>query len=140
MSSSNRGVLDTNVVVHSLTNDEHSEECRLFLQQVQLGNRIVILEPMVVHELTYTLPRYVKQMTREDVADFLQSLIELPGVVGDLYRLAAAIDRWSKHPGTGFVDCYLAERSVELGAHVFTKNVGHFRRLGMDVPDPLIGD
>ena len=80
MNSGPHGFLDTNVVVHSLTNDEHLEECRRFLNQIQSGTRSITLDPLVVHELTFTIPRYAKQMSRDDVADFLLSLISQPGI------------------------------------------------------------
>jgi len=38
------------------------------------------LEPLVLHELSYVLPRYVKQMTHRQVAQYLLVVIEWDGV------------------------------------------------------------
>jgi predicted nucleic acid-binding protein len=137
VSKRSRGLLDTNVVIHSLTRDEHAEECRLFVQRISDGDIAVIVDPLVVHEITYLLPRYVKQMSRREVGDFVESLLQMPGVSGEIDHLRAAIGLWKEHPGAGFVDCYLAVRALDANLPVFTKNVRDLRTLGAQVPDPL---
>lgn len=71
----NDGLLDTNVVLHARTTDEHSKECREFLRMLR-GERIrAHLDPLVVHELTYVLPRYIKKIDRAEVATYLISIL-----------------------------------------------------------------
>jgi predicted nucleic acid-binding protein len=71
------GYLDTNVIIHALSRDAHAEECRRLLSAVRDGQISVLLEPIIVHEITYSLPRYAKQMQRSDVAEYLESVIHL---------------------------------------------------------------
>ena len=137
MSESIAGLLDTNVVVHSLVNDAHSEECRRFLQQVREGHVLVQVDPLVLHEITYAVPKVARHMTPSITADLLDSLLHMRGVVGDTRVLITAVALWKDHPGLGFVDCYLAARSTALHVSVFSKNVRDLRRLGAHVPDPL---
>lgn len=54
------GLLDTNVVVHAHTTDARSEECRRFLRALESGTVRARLEPLILHELSYALPHYVK--------------------------------------------------------------------------------
>lgn len=133
----NIGYLDSNVVVHSITRDAHSPRCRAFLLALREGSITAILDPLVVHELTYVLPRYAKQMTRLDIAAFLTSMLEWPGIEADGQTLADALRRWSGSTEIGFVDALLAARAVRSGARIFSINVRHFAGHGVDVPDPL---
>lgn len=52
-----RGRIDTNIFVHALKNDPQSEGCRAFVRLLQEGRARARLEPYVVHELSYVLPR-----------------------------------------------------------------------------------
>jgi predicted nucleic acid-binding protein len=62
------GLIDTKVFLRAQTTDDRSEECRKFLRALQRGTLTARLETMVLHELSYALKHYVKQMQREDVA------------------------------------------------------------------------
>ncbi|MBX3070530.1 MAG: PIN domain-containing protein [Thermomicrobiales bacterium] len=138
MSKPAPGLLDTNVFIHSLTNDRYSEECRAFIGRVETGEISVQLELCVLHELTYVYPRYIKQITRSELSTILLSVIEWPGVAID-YRDAVrlGLGMWGRTPGLGFVDAYLIAKSITQDSPVFTKNVREFRRLGALVPDFL---
>ena len=97
------------------------------------------VELPVLHELTYVLPRYLKQMTRSDVAEYLLMLISWPGVRCDRQLFGDALRRWRDTPGLGFVDAYLAALAVRRGVAVYTKNVREFVGQGVEVPNPLPG-
>ncbi len=43
------GLLDTNVVAHARTTDEHSVECRTFLRMRQISNRRKLPRPRRYH-------------------------------------------------------------------------------------------
>lgn len=58
------GYVDTNVFLHAQARDAHTTACRELLRTAAAGR----VEPLVLHELTYILPRYVKTMQRADVA------------------------------------------------------------------------
>lgn len=73
------GLLDSNVFVHAQTTDALSAECRRFLTALQLGHVRAWLDPMVRHELSYALPFYRKQMDREQIAEYLLSVLSWPG-------------------------------------------------------------
>jgi predicted nucleic acid-binding protein len=134
----NDGLLDTNIVIHARSTDENSVECREFLRELHRGQIQVQLDPLVVHELTYALPRYVKQLGRRDVATYLISIIEWPGVIANKALLVEALTRWGNTPGLGFVDAYLAARARVEDRPVYTKNVRELVGCGATVPDPLL--
>ena len=131
------GLLDTNIVVHARTTDEHSVECRTFLRMLADDRIQAHLDPLVVHELTYVLPRYVKQAGRAETAAYLISILGWPGVIADKPILVEALSRWGATPGLGFVDAYLAARSLAESRPIYTKNVRELTNCGASVPNPL---
>ena len=133
------GVVDTNVFVHALAPGPQREECRRFLAALERGDVEADLEAPVLHELSYVLPRYVKQMTRRDVAEYMLMALSWPGVRGEKALLVDAVTRWRDSAGLGFVDAYLAARAGERGYAVYTKNLADFRDQGVDVPGTLPG-
>jgi predicted nucleic acid-binding protein len=62
------GLIDTNVFLHAAAGDRHGQECERFLNDVEQGRTSVVLDVLVVHELSHALPRYRQQMKRVDVA------------------------------------------------------------------------
>jgi predicted nucleic acid-binding protein len=74
------GLLDTNIFLHAQAQDSASEERRAFLRALERGSVRADLEPMILHELSYALPRFIKQMTRDDVAAYLAMVIGWQGV------------------------------------------------------------
>jgi predicted nucleic acid-binding protein len=69
------GLLDTNIFIHAHTTDVHAQECQRFLAALESGRLRARLEPLVLHELSYALPRYIKQMTRPEVAEYLLTVL-----------------------------------------------------------------
>jgi len=133
------GILDTNVFIHAYMHDAHTQECQRFLRMVESGELRVRLEPIVVHELSYALLRRVRGITREQVIEYLLTVLHWGGIAGDLDVLEQAILFWRKSPALGFVDSFLATKAKQLDCPVYTKNSGDFQRLGVETPDPLPG-
>jgi predicted nucleic acid-binding protein len=131
------GFLDTNVLIHAFATDNEGADCRAFLAQVQAGERSILLTAVVVHEFTCAVGRYRKQLNRQDIAEYLISLIALPTVHLEDEAVFEAVRMWAATPKLGFVDAYLAVRAHREGLPVFTKNVKHFDGLDVDVPVPL---
>jgi predicted nucleic acid-binding protein len=131
------GYLDANVFIHAVSNDAHTEECRNFLSELEKGSIVARMEPIVLHEISYALPRFAKQLSRGAVATYLLSVLDWPGVLSDKQVLTDALDRWRQVPGLGFTDAYLAVVAIRDGVPVFTKNVRDLRGQGAEVPDPL---
>jgi predicted nucleic acid-binding protein len=131
------GLLDTNVVVHVFDRMPPGPECAAFLGAIESGRVRAVLEPLVIHELTYVLPRFQKQFDRTDVARFLIDLVKMPGIVADKELLVETLQLWSVTPGLGFVDACLVARGRREDRSIFTKNLRELRRLGANVPDPL---
>ncbi len=137
MSELRVGLLDTNVLIHALTNDSQGAECRRFLEAVQTGDRAVLLTTVVIHEFTYAVTRYRQQMSRQDVADYLIGLMALPAVYLDDEAVFESVRIWANSPGVGFVDAYLAVRAQRDRMPIYTKNIRHFEPFDVDVPNPL---
>lgn len=133
------GFLDTNVFVHALLRDDQSEECQRFLATVQEGRNRARLDPLVMHELSYVLPRVIKQMDRAEVADFLEAVLGWKGIDADRTLLAEALRRWRVTTELSFVDAVLCAAAGRERLPIYTKNVRHFANQGVDVPNPLPG-
>ena len=133
------GFIDTTLFVHALANDSRSRECRNFLALVEQGVVQVRLEPVVLHELSYAAPRFAKQMSRDDVADYMQGILSWRGIQADKDLLAESIHRWQFTRGLAFVDAYLAALATRDRAMVFTMNIRKLQHQGVEVPSPLPG-
>jgi len=135
-SSVSDGLLDTNVVIHSLMSDSHSEECRAFLASLEAGQRSARLEPYVVHEITYVMVRQLK-LSKSEIASILLRIVQWPGIECDKELLNRAILHWRDHAGPSFIDALLASQAVLSQTRVFTINVKDFDGMGIEVPKPL---
>lgn len=131
------GLLDTNVFIHAHASDRHTEECRRFLGALEAGRVKARLEPLILHELSYALPHYIKQMKRADVAGYLLMVLSWDGVQGEKDRMVDAVERWRDTPGLSFTDAYLVALAEQRQCPVCTKNVRELREQGADVPGPL---
>jgi predicted nucleic acid-binding protein len=77
------GLVDTNVFIHALATDEHTEECQRFLALLEGGALSARLEVAVLHELSYMLKRFQKLMTRDDIGAYLLGVLGWPGIEAD---------------------------------------------------------
>jgi predicted nucleic acid-binding protein len=125
------GLLDTNIFIHAHSTDSAAAECQLFLSALESGRIRARLEPLILHELSYALPRYVKQMTRQDVAAYMLMVLNWDGVEGEKEVMVASVQRWASTPGLSFADAYLA---AQRQCAVFTKNLRELRGQGVDAP------
>jgi len=132
------GLLDTNVFIHAHSTDRFAEECRGFLAALERGDLRAQLDPIILHELSYALRHYVRQMTRDDVAQYLLTVLSWAGIQGEKDLMVDTVERWRATPGLSFADAYLAARGAAEGRVVYTKNVRELRGQGVTVPDPLI--
>ena len=131
------GLLDTNVFIHAQAQDPASHECVLFLSALEAGQVQAILDPIILHELSYVLPRYLQQMTRMDIAEYLLMVLSWDGVRGEKGVLVDAVERWRATPGLSFADAHLAALASDQGRPVYSKNLRELRGQGVEVPDPL---
>lgn len=129
-------LLDTNVYIHALTNDRDSDECRRFLAALDVGQVSAVIDPLVIHELTYGLGRILR-LNRAQVADHVRALLRSGGAIADRATLSPAIELWERTPGLGFVDAVLITRARREGRAVLTINRREFNRLGAETPNPL---
>src|SRR6266568_3923291 len=133
------GLLDTNIIIHAHTTDALSAECRRFLAALERGELEARLEPIILHELSYMLPRILKQLTRADVAALLLMVLGWRGVRGEIALMLDAVRRWSSSQDLAFADAYLAALASRDACPVFTKNVRELTAQGVDVPRRLPG-
>jgi predicted nucleic acid-binding protein len=131
------GLLDTNIFIHAHASDSFSEECRRFLAALEVGRVRAYLEPLILHELSYALPHYVKQMSRQQVAEYLLMVLSWDGVQGKKDVMVDAVQRWRDTPGLSFADAYLAAEAAERQCPVYSKNVRELEGQGATVPQPL---
>jgi predicted nucleic acid-binding protein len=131
------GLLDTSVFIHAQTHDQHSDECRRFLAAVESGHISAVIEAPVLHELSYALRHYRKEMTRSQVAAYLLMILGWDGIRGETSVLADTVTRWRDTPGLAFIDAYLAAVAKDRGCPVYTKNIDEIATQGIDVPRRL---
>ena len=133
------GLLDTNIFIHAHATDQWSAECRVFLGALRDGRVRAHLDPLVLHELAYALPRYVQQLreNRQELATYLLMVLGWPGVEGDTETMIETVQRWAATPGLSFVDAYLAVRAGQRGCPIYTKNARELQGQGANVPATL---
>ena len=131
------GLLDTNILMHGLTRDEHSDECSAFLECLSRGEAHARLEPYVIHEFTYAVPRLEKGWDKQRIVEVLLLVLEWPGIECDRPLIKSALSRWLARPGVSFVDAMLWAEASRSGRSIYTMNRRDFLGLGIDVPNPL---
>jgi len=135
-SSKSEGLLDTNVLIHSLMVDAHSEECGAFLKSLEAGERCARLEPHIVHEMTYVMLRHLR-LSKPEIVSILLRIVQWPGIQCDKLLLSGALLRWRDRPSVSFVDALLASHAILNAAPVFTINVKDVEDLEIEIPKPL---
>lgn len=133
----NDGLVDTNLFIHAHAHDPFTDECRAFLAALESGRIRAYLEPIILHELSYALPHYIKQMTRSQVADYLLMVLAWDGIVGDKGAMVDAVERWRGTSGLAFADAYLAALATQRQCPVYSKNVRELQGQGVIVPPTL---
>ena len=134
----NPGIIDTNIFVTALMRDSHTSECRSFLRMLEEGTAFARLDVLVVHELTYSLPRSAK-MSKPAIVSYLNEILTWPGIIADKSTLLAAIQTWSRTASLSFVDAYLGTLAKMDGCEIYTKNIKDFVPQGVTTPVRLPG-
>ncbi len=135
MVSPPEGILDTSVVIHALGNDANSPSAQAFIARIESGETRVVVDPLVIHELTYAFSRFPREFTRERVAEIVLSLLDVSGSSTMDETLRRGIEVWRESPGLSFVDAYLGARALAEGLPVYTVNRKDFLRQGVEAPD-----
>ena len=135
--ASGAGLLDTNIFIHAYAQDAATEDCRRFLLALEAGKVRAVMSPLILHELSYAFPRYIKQMTHQDIANYLLMVLGWEAVQGEKGAMVDAVERWRDTSGLAFADAYLAALAAEQDRPVYSKNLRELRAQGVEVPDPL---
>ena len=98
---------------------------------------MVVLHPLVVHELMYVLQRIRRSWDRARIAQHVVEVLGWPGVVGETEILRLAIKRCSSTPQLSFVDAYLIEIALLEERPVYPIDVRDFASYGVVRPSPL---
>ena len=133
------GLLDTNLFIHAHAKDPFTQECRRFLAGLENGQLSAHLDPLILHELSYALPHYVKQMGRAQMAEYLLMVLGWPGVHGEKDLMVEAVRRWGASGSLAFADAYLAALAGQRGCPVYSKNIRELEAQGVAVPHLLPG-
>lgn len=131
------GLLDTNVFIHAYARDAATEDCRRFLLALEAGTVRAVMSPIILHELSYAFPRCLKQMSRQDVANYLLMVLGWDSVRREKGAMVDAVERWRDTMGLSFADAYLTALAAEQVRPVYSKNLRELRAQGVEVPDPL---
>lgn len=123
------GYVDTNVFLHAQANDAHTSACRSLLRAAAAGELVLHLDPLVLHELTYVLPRYVKTMKRADVALYCRSVLQWPGMYLEHRPFwLAVLETWESDDRLSWTDAVLVNRARETVLPVWSRNHRDFTR------------
>lgn len=105
-------LIDANVIVRFLTGvpEEHFEQACRWLEEVEAGDRRVLILEGVLMEAWFVLTRFYKLPKRE-VADDLKAILHLTGVVNpDKLILAEALTMAVQH-NIDFVDALICAKA-----------------------------
>jgi len=128
------GYVDTNVFLHAQAHDAHTAPCRALLRAAATGELVLRLDPLVLHELTYVLPRYVKTMTRADVALYCRSILQWPGMrLEEVPFWLAVLETWEADVRLSWTDAVLIRRAQDTALALWSRNHRDFSRY--DLPD-----
>jgi predicted nucleic acid-binding protein len=111
--------LDTNVVVRFLTHDDPEQwpAAEALMLSARDGRVTLLLDPVVISELTYALDLYFGR-GREEIAAALAALVRSPGIkTSDPGILLDALKRYGARP-VDFADALLAARARADGVSV----------------------
>ena len=130
------GWLDTNLFVHARTRDEHSAACRKLLARLEVGDAQGRIDPVVVHELTYTLTKKFP-VSKQEAAEYARMVLSWDSIeaTGGKEPLIAALSTWAAH-NVAFADALLAARALQDGTCVCSMNTRDSDRAGASAQRP----
>jgi predicted nucleic acid-binding protein len=123
-----RGLLDSNLFIHALyRRDPLYRQAREIVERLETGADQGWIDPLVVHELLYTLEHLHLMATRQERHTFARALVTMPGAACE-HRdwLLEALDRWST-ADVSFVDAWLWAQARQRRLPICTSNARHFR-------------
>ncbi len=128
------GYVDTHVFLHAQAHDAHTASCRALLRAAAAGELVLRLDPLVLHELTYVLPRYVKTMTRADVALYCRAILQWPGIrLEEMPFWLAVLETWEADLRLSWTDAVLIRRAQDTALALWSRNHRDVSRY--DLPD-----
>lgn len=123
------GYVDTNVFLHAQANDAHTSGCRALLRAAADGQITLRVDPLVLHELTYVLPRYVKTMTRSDVVLYCRSVLQWPGIhLDEAPFWLMVLETWEADERLSWTDAVLIRRAQDTALPLWSRNHRDFTR------------
>ncbi|MBI2848590.1 MAG: PIN domain-containing protein [Chloroflexi bacterium] len=99
--------LDTNILIRYLTKDDpaKAQEALTLLTRVERGEEKVVISPMVVFEVVFTLQRRYR-VPRELIRESLQDIVSLRGIeLANKQLFRSALDLYARH-AISFADAY----------------------------------
>jgi predicted nucleic acid-binding protein len=114
-----RQLVDTNVLVRFFTGEPSAmaAKARRLVEQADQGEIILIVLPVIVAEVVYTLESFYG-MERKTVANVLLSFLQSRGVETiEAKRITDALTR-CRDQNAHFADAYLAASAVELAGPI----------------------
>lgn len=126
------GWLDTTIFIHVLfKNDIHQSRCDEILESLESGKGEAWIDPIVIHELTYVLPRALPAVfnDRKKIADYLLSFLTLDTLHAHRKEiLITSIQYWSTS-NVAFADARLTTLAESDNLPVCTVNQRDFPRV-----------
>ena len=114
----NRSFIDANVVLRFLTGEppEMANQARLLFEEVDRGERVLILEEIVIAEIIWVLASFYK-FPSASISRVIQELIGHPGLeVEDKPGIWMALDIYHNQ-NIDFVDALVAVRMAQRGVN-----------------------
>lgn len=137
MSSASFGWLDATVFIHVLfSNDPHRARCQTILEAIESGSGEGWIDPVVIHELTYVLPRFLPDRfgKRIAVAEYLLSFLTLDSLHStERDLLIATLQIWSSG-SIGFADARLTALAHSTSMTVCSVNQRDFPNVPNSFP------
>lgn len=123
------GWLDTTIFCHVLfENDPHQGPCQRILEALENGQGEGWLDPIVIHELTYVLPRCNPSFRdRQQVFQYVVHFLLLDGIHTTNKEILIEMMRLWAETGLGFADARLTTLASADGLPVCSVNGDDFR-------------
>jgi predicted nucleic acid-binding protein len=132
--------VDANVLLRFLTGEppELAERARAFLEQVDRGEVVAALSPLVLAEVVWVLRSFYKHPMQR-IADVLVPVIAAEGVYVEHPEVATEALMLAARTGVDFVDAYLALWARDKDEPVCTFDRTDFARLPCHWVEPPVG-
>ena len=131
------GWLDTPVFVHPLfPNDPLASRCRDLLRRLQANEVTGWLDVIVIHELTYVLPRTKLPAfsNRQGVAEYIRRILALDSIRTDSKdELLEGLAVWSRGR-VAFADARISVLARQRGMNVCSPNRADFDTVANSFP------